>query len=145
LFSPPDTLFTTGGEKMFNRKRVLTAVVGLTLAVLVAASAYAWNTRMSYVTFSGTVALPEAVLPAGTYTFELPETSNLDVVRVLSKDRSKVYFLGFTRATPRPFQMDPNRVTVTLGEAERGVPPPVATWYPIGSSIGHTFIYQNGR
>jgi hypothetical protein len=62
---------------MFNRNWVRGAVGAAVLAVLVAGSAYAWGDvrRTSHLTFSGTVALPTVVLPAGSYTFELADST----------------------------------------------------------------------
>jgi hypothetical protein len=95
----------------------------------------------SYVTFSGTVALPGVVMPAGTYTFEVanPETGG-DVVRVASSDR-RLQFLGYTRHVQRPRSLDPNKLVV-FGETAPGSPTPIRVWYPIGASTGHEFIYR---
>jgi hypothetical protein len=76
-------------------------------------------------------------LPAGTYTFETAP-GLLDIVRVLSKDRSKVYYMGFTRSVQRPRNM---KDAVTLGEAEKDAPAPITAWFPIGSPTGHQFVY----
>ena len=59
--------------------------------------------KTMYLTFSQPVQLPGVSLGTGTYIFEIanPNTSG-DVVRVLSRDRSTSYFMGFTRARPAP-------------------------------------------
>lgn len=79
---------------MVNHKWVLTAFGAVILALLVAASGEAWGTanRTAHLTFSGSFALPGMTLPAGAYTFELADPSaSLDIVRVVSRDRAKVY------------------------------------------------------
>ena len=80
-------------------------------------------------------------LPAGTYTFELAAPdSDLDVVRVMNRDRSIVYLTTFTMQVTRPIGLRPGR-TVTFAETPRGVAPRISTWYPIGQGIGHQFVY----
>jgi hypothetical protein len=132
------------GKKMVTRRlAVMTGLVAV-LGVLTASPSRAWLNadRMNYLTFSGSVALPGVELAAGTYIFELatPLTDH-SVVRVLSRDRSKVYLLAFTNAVERPVGMREDRV-VTLGETPRGTPPPILAWYPIGDSTGREFIYR---
>jgi hypothetical protein len=137
-----ETMLT--GKKMVTRR--LTVVTGLiaVLGVLTASPSHAWLSanRMNYLTFSGSVALPGVELGAGTYIFELatPMTDH-SLVRVLSRDRSKVYLLAFTNAIERPTGMSEGKV-VTLGESLRGTPPPILAWYPIGDSTGREFIYR---
>jgi hypothetical protein len=98
--------------------------------------------RTMYLTFNRPVAIPGAELAAGTYVFELasPMTS-LSLVRVLSRDRRKIYLLAFTNEINRPEHMKPGQV-VTLGESARGVPPPITAWFPEDSSTGRQFIYD---
>jgi len=128
---------------MFNHKSVLTAFGAVILGLLVAASGEAWATanKTNHLTFSASFALPGMTLPAGAYTFELADPSlNLDIVRVVSQDRSKVYYTGFTTSVRRPADLAADRM-LTFGEAPAGTPPPIAAWYPSGESIGHQFRY----
>lgn len=123
-----------------TRHLVFTAAIAL-LALSAAPSGAALG-HWDRITFSGPVALPGVVLPAGSYTFEIanPETS-LRVVRVSRSDTGRVYFAGFTRMVPRPVGL-PSDQLVTLGEAERGQAVPITAWYPNGGSQGHQFIYR---
>jgi len=84
---------------------------------------------------------PGVALGSGTYIFEVanPETSG-DVVRVLSRDRSVSYFMGFTRHLARPRSM-PSSAVVSLEEAARGTAPAITAWWPEGESTGRQFIY----
>jgi hypothetical protein len=129
---------------MFLRQSVLTACGAAILGLVMTASGQAWVTpnRTTLLTFSGPVALPGVVLAAGTYTFERAD-GHLDIVRVLSKDRSKVYFMAFTREVDRPEGLSADRV-VTFGEASSGAPP-IKARYPLDSSTGHAFIYGHKR
>jgi hypothetical protein len=125
---------------MFNRK-TLAACIAVVLGVFVAATAYALERGAYQVTVSGAIALPNTILPAGSYTFELVDPSNShDVVRVLSRNRAQVY-MGLTLRVERPKGMDRNASMLIFGEAPQGAPQPVRAWYPPYSSTGHQFIY----
>lgn len=130
---------------MVNRKWVLTAFGVVILGSVVAASGDAWGTasNTNHLTFSRSFALPGMTLPAGVYTFELADsTVSLDIVRVVSRDRSKVSYTGFTALVPRPAGLPADQM-LTFGEAPAGTPPPIVAWYPAGESIGHQFIYRH--
>jgi hypothetical protein len=126
-------------------KRRLFAVTAASLllasAGFVAASANQWSggAEPNQLTFSGPVALPGVVLPAGTYTFESASSNNLEIVRVLGRGRKPI-FMGYTRTVDRPRGLSPDHV-VTFGESSPGSTPPIAVWFPIDSAIGHEFIY----
>lgn len=122
----------------------------LTLGAVVLAAATVGTTvkaapvdGTTYLTFSNPVAIPGATLAAGTYIFEqVNSDSSLDVVRVLSRDRSRVYLTQLTRAIERPANMK-NTEGVMLGEADAGSPPPVVAWFPRGEMYGQEFVYGN--
>jgi len=71
---------------MFKRTTVL-AALGVVLVLSAGSASVQGSTnanRLSYLTFSGPVALPGVILAAGTYAFELADkgvTSNIVVVR----------------------------------------------------------------
>ena len=125
------------------RRSALTVCGAIGLALVVTVTSQAWSVfgQANHLTFSGAVALPGVVLPAGTYTFEIanPDTS-ANVVRVASRD-GRVQFLGFTERVQRPERLPKDRM-VSFGESAAGAPPPVLAWYPIGTSTGHRFIYR---
>jgi hypothetical protein len=126
---------------MFNRTSVLSACGAAILGLVMSASGHAWDARTNHLTFSGSVALPGVTLARGTYIFELSSPTNLDVVRVLSRDRSRVYLTTLTMPIQRPPDMPADRL-VTFGEAKAGEPMPITAWYPEGHSIGHKFAYR---
>jgi hypothetical protein len=128
-------------------KHLRFAVVGaLFLVVAATANTGAWvdsESRTTYATFNRPVALPGVELSAGTYIFELASPhSQLNIVRVSSRDRSKIFLTAFTRIVERPAGLPANRM-VTLGEARASEPPPVKAWFPAASGNGHEFIYYN--
>ena len=132
---------------MFTRRSTLTvlgaAILGVALTAPVAAELTVKHTN--YLTFRTAFALPGVSLTPGTYTFERAD-ENMDpsVVRVLSRDRSKVYLMAFTRRISRPAGMRPDQA-VSFGEAPAGAPPPISAWFPVGESTGHQFVYPSHR
>ena len=128
---------------MTLRRFVRSIVCVALLAIGLAAPLHAWFTehRTMYVTFGGPVALPGVALARGTYIFELAAPQrDPTLVRVLSRDRSTVYFMAFTHLVPRP--ADRRARTVSLGEPAAGRPAPVIAWYPEGDSNGRRFLYR---
>jgi hypothetical protein len=96
----------------------------------------------TFLTFSGPVALPGVSLSAGTYTFELADpNASPDVVMVLNRDRTRVFYMGMTQRVTRPAGLSSDRVVV-FGEPAGRTPAPIDTWYPSGDSSGHQFLYK---
>jgi hypothetical protein len=112
------------------------------LALLAGASGQARTlaiTRVNHLTFSQAVGLPGVVLARGTYTFERVDGAG-DIVRVWSRDMSRVYYTGHTRRVVRAPGADRDQF-VTFAETVRGVPAQIGAWYPQDSTFGHEFIY----
>lgn len=131
---------------MTTRTSLATAfALALGLAIS-GASVHAWSdaSRMTLLTFSGSVGLPGVTLGAGTYAFDLlnPESGS-DVVRVRSKDRKHTYFLGMTQRVDRPAGMKADSF-ITLGEVSKGTVPPIVAGYP-GGADGRQFLYSKTR
>ena len=129
---------------MFSRKTLVTAlalvVVGLATTVSIGASPKAKHTM--YVTFNRPVSLPGVTLGSGTYIFEAPGAEyDHDLVRVLSRDRSRVFLTAFTRAVERPDGMKRDQL-ISFGEPSRDGALPITVWWP-QDSVGHQFIYPN--
>jgi|SRR6476620_6094962 hypothetical protein len=124
---------------MITRAAVV-ALVGLgLLAGSPAGHASNLERDTTLVRFSGPVALPGVTLRAGSYVFEVanPHTSK-DVVVVRDRNRTKVYFLGYSQPIdpPRGHQQ-----VVTLSEPSHGEAPRVLAWYP-EDAVGHRFVYR---
>ena len=129
---------------MVNRKAVVAAcggVIAVLVMTAVASGSSMLLTKANQVTFTGPVALPGVTLAGGTYIFEQLSPTSPDVIRVWSKDRSRVYFQAFTVRVARPAGMPANRI-VSFGEAVAGVPAPITAWYPVHSTMGHRFVYD---
>jgi hypothetical protein len=124
----------------FGRSILSTTV----LILAVSAPSLAWlstERRTMSLTFTKPIALPGMALAPGTYIFELAvPRSDPSIVRVLSRDRSTVYFTGLTQMVSRP--ADTRRPPdVTFAEAPPGNARPLLVWYPAGDSNGRRFLY----
>jgi hypothetical protein len=128
---------------MFSRRLLAVSFGAVILAVMAAASANALTAeRTTYVKFSRSVALPGMQLPAGTYIFERADpTMNRYIVRVLSRDRRKVYTTQVTNIVMRPSNVS-NDHGIVLGESAPGQAAPVRAWFPVGDNTGHEFIFS---
>jgi len=122
---------------MLNRRSFVVACGVILGLVVVAASAHAWSSRTTLLTFSAPVSLPGVTLGAGSYVFEMitPE-----VVLVSNRRHTEVYLTAITQSIARPVAM-PRHQFVTFGEAPAGSAPPIKAWFPEGYSDGRQFIY----
>jgi hypothetical protein len=109
------------------------------LALMLAGSAMALGNHENQLTFNRPVSLPGVVLPAGSYSFDT-HWDDPNVVIVRNKERSKVFYMGFTKQAVRPERMSP-KTLVTLGEVKANEVPPITAWYEIGRALGHEFRY----
>ena len=128
---------------MGNRKSAL-AMCGAIILLTAVTVGHAWSpSRATILTFSGPVELPGVALGSGTYIFELIDpVGSIDVVTVRDKNRTRVYYSGFTRRVERPA----GKVeAVTLEETKPGVVPRILAWYPTTDVVGHSFVYSKGR
>ena len=133
---------------MVNGKWWLAACCALVVG-LVGSSVGAWNepSRTMFLTFNRPVGLPGVALGSWTYIFELadPQTSGgWNMVRVLSRDRKRVHYTGFTNIVDRPDGLPTSQV-LSFGEARPDVPQPILAWYPRNEPRGRQFIYLDKK
>ena len=120
-------------------------VVAISVCAFVWLHALGSEYKTTYLSFNTPVELPGVGLAPGTYVFELAKPfDDQRIVRVMSRDRSTVYFTGFTQLVHRPPGLRPD-VFVSFGEAAVGNPLPVSVWYPPGDSLGRRFMYRHGN
>ena len=132
-------------EDVMLKSRFVVACAVVLAGLLAAASmARADATHINYLTFSAPFALPGVSLPAGTYAFEVVVPGSYDVVRVSSRDGMHVYLRAFTRRVDRPRGLAAD-LAIVFNEEQAGVTPPVKTWFPVGQTVGHEFIYPASR
>ncbi len=99
----------------------------------------------TYFTFSQPVELPNATLPAGTYLFQLVDSaSNRHVVRIMTKDRQKVYATLMAipaYSTNRP----PDKPEVRFMESPASQANAIKIWFYPGNPTGHEFVYPRNQ
>jgi hypothetical protein len=129
---------------MFNRRIALAFVlVALAAASTVPSSqAVTGTVKLNTITFGAPVRLPGVVLLPGRYAFESGALGmHPGIVRVTSANRRTLYYQGFTQVVQRPASMQADAV-LSFEETPVGAPKPIAAWFPLGSKLGHEFIYR---
>lgn len=124
---------------MTRHKFVVVAALAFLIVGTAAAGVHAWSGQRNTIRFSGAVALPGVLLPAGEYSFEVLPAAGADVVRVSGAADNHAYFLGFTNRVNRPRSLGQH--VIVLGEAAAGSPQPIRVWYPTDGGDGHEFLY----
>ena len=101
------------------------------------------SNQLTYLTFSQAVAIPGHVLPAGTYTFRLADTSSdRHIVQIFDQAGTQ---LIATLLTIPDRRLEPTDDTVIkLGEPSGSAPPAITKWFYPGDSSGQEFFYPNG-
>ena len=66
--------------------------------------------------------------------------TNPNIVRVVSQNGQRQFYLGFTVPIDRPRSAKTD--ILTFGEAANGAPAPILAWYPVGANSGHEFMYR---
>lgn len=120
------------GRSLVAILAVCSAGVGLPRTV----AADEWNKR-TILTFGQAVELPGRVLPAGTYVFQLADSSSRHVVQVFGEDGGILATL-LTIPTARPASDD---TRITFEEQRAGAPFPIKKWFYPGDGVGEEFIY----
>ena len=91
---------------------------------------------ITYLTFSESVGVPGATLPAGTYEFRRIAPR---VIQVVSRDHSTVYAMFPTVARWRV--QAAHQDEMVFGEAAVGTVRPVSVWFPAHVLVGDEFVY----
>ena len=121
---------------MFRRLAVLTAAALFLMTFGVMASP---SDHSIYVTFAKSVAIPGTTLAPGTYIFEAADpTTSSDVVRALSRDRSRVYLTQLALPVERPKGI-PDDQTVVISEEPNGEPAQIIEWFAPDTELGYAF------
>ena len=93
-----------------------------------------------FLTFDTPVAIPSAILPAGTYIFSVLESS---IVRVRSADRSQQLAMFFTTPTSRD-EIDDSYVVTLISTADSSHRR-LTKWYLPNRSLGLEFVYPSAE
>jgi len=117
--------------------------VGVLAVLPASARADTWD-QLTYFTFSAPVEIPGVALPAGTYMFKLADADgSRNVIRVLSKDGTKVYSTFF--AIPDDRLTPTDKPVVTFEETPVGTPEAIKAWFYPGDTVGHEFVYPKDQ
>jgi hypothetical protein len=99
----------------------------------------AWDQKTIF-TFSGPVAIPGQVLPAGTYVFRIANSaSDRHIVQVFNEKQNHVY--GTFLAIPDYHMRPSSKALIKFHERPAGEPLAIKAWVYPGRSFGHEFVY----
>jgi hypothetical protein len=128
---------------MLTRRIALATLAAVGTIILASSTDAGTGIRnVNRLTLNTPVRLPGVMLLPGSYSFESgPIGVHHDIVRVTSAGSRKPHYVGFTQRVARPVNMDANTV-LTFEEAPAGAPKPIGVWFPLGSKVGHEFIYR---
>jgi len=121
------------------------ACAGLLFAAIAprAVRADEWD-KKTYITFSDTVQMPGATLPAGKYVFKLVESNaNRYVVQVFNERENHVFTTVI--AIPNYRLKTPDKTIITFYESPQGQPQPVRAWFYPGDNFGREFVYPKSE
>jgi hypothetical protein len=131
------------------RKVALACMTAAMVTISVDAGAQGPANQDTFFTFSQPVELPKTTLPAGTYFFQLMDsTSNRHIVRVMSQDRKQLHATLMAipyYSTDRP--SDDPQVRFLEVPAANGVAASnaIKIWFYPGNTVGHEFIWPRDR
>ncbi|MGB7468688.1 MAG: LPXTG cell wall anchor domain-containing protein, partial [Candidatus Acidiferrum sp.] len=107
------------------------------------AKADAWN-KATKLTFSGPVEVPGRALPAGTYWFQLMDSSsNRHIVQIWNSDRSQL--LATILAIPNYRLRPTGDSVISFAERPSGSPEAIQDWFYPGDNFGQEFVYPKSR
>jgi len=121
----------------------LLAVAMLGATVLPSARADTWN-KKTVVTFTQAVEVPGKVLPAGTYTFQLLDsTSDRHIVQIFNADGTQFIL---TVLAINNYRLEPTGETVMkFRETPGDAPEALRAWFYPGDNFGQQFVYPKTR
>ena len=131
------------------RKVALACMTAAMVTMSVNAGAQGPANQDTFFTFSQPVELPKTTLPAGTYFFQLMDSSsNRHIVKVMSQDRTKLYATLMAipyYSTDRP--SDEPQVRFLETPAANGVAASnaIKLWFYPGNTVGHEFIWPREK
>ncbi len=123
--------------------KFLKAIVLSLLACTIAAphvQAYT-SDELIYFTFDVPVEVPGMALPAGTYVFKVADSyPNLDIIKILSPDQTKVYatILSIPEYRMRPT----DNPVIEFAERPANSPEAIQAWFYPLTTYGHRFVYR---
>jgi hypothetical protein len=130
---------------MRNRLMVLVFCMAAVAGLFAISARGDKSDKRTIFTFSAPVEIPGGkVLPAGTYTFKLLDTSaDRNIVQIFNKDQTTLY--ATVLAIPDYRRNPTDKALVTFEETKQGGPPAIKEWFYPGESYGQEFVYPKPR
>jgi LPXTG-motif cell wall-anchored protein len=101
-------------------------------------------TKTTKVTFSDAVQVPGTVLPPGTYTFRLMDsTSNRHIVQVFNEDGT--HLITTILAIPNYQLQVSGKTILAFDERPAGEPEALKAWFYPGDNFGQEFVYPKAE
>ncbi len=131
------------------RKVALACMTAAMVTMSVNAGAQGPVNQDTYFTFSQAVELPKTTLPAGTYFFQLMDSSsNRHIVKVMSQDRKELHATLLAipyYSTDRPSDKPEVRFLETPAADNAAASNAIKIWFYPGNSVGHEFIWPRDK
>ena len=100
--------------------------------------------KLTILTFNKPVEVPGHVLPAGTYRFQLADsTADRHIVYIFNADGSTLVATVMAIANSRLDSAD--ETVIKFDEVPRGSTDAIRAWFYPGDSTGHQFVYPKAR
>jgi hypothetical protein len=100
--------------------------------------------KLTYFTFSGSVQVPGATLPAGKYMFKLADPeSGRRAIQIWDEEGKKLFTTLLTVADQR--MEVPKEPMVMFNEQPSGEAPAVRSWFYEGERTGYEFVYPKNQ
>lgn len=131
------------------RNVALACMTAAMVTMSVNAQAQGTANQDTFFTFSQAVELPKTTLPAGTYFFQLMDSSsNRHIVKVMSQDKTKLFTTLLAipyYSNDRPSDQPQVRFLEVPASASASPTNAIKIWFYPGNSVGHEFIWPRDR
>jgi hypothetical protein len=127
------------------RASVLAVTLVVTAFALSASAQGTLANKQMFLTFSGTVQVPGATLPKGTYVFRIADPDTQRVWQVLDQSQRHVlaqfFFVNSANRTISEMNAAHGRPVVHFHETANGIPPAISVVYYPTAMAGAEFLY----
>jgi hypothetical protein len=131
------------------RASIVAAALLVTFAVSHASAQATTTNKLMFLTFSGTVQVPGATLPKGTYVFRIADPDSQDVWQVLDKSQHHVlaqfFYVRTADRTVAEMNAAHGKPVVRFHETAQGVPPAIRIVYYPADMAGAEFLYPKAQ
>jgi hypothetical protein len=123
--------------------RAFCCATAIAVLVVPAIRADEYN-KLTYLTFSGSVQVPGATLPAGTYMFKLADPeSGRRVIQIWDQEGTKLYTTLLS--IPDQLMEAKDEPVVLFSERPAGEPQAIKAWFYPADRYGYEFVYPKDQ